>query len=259
MRALMIEEPSGLRTPKLSLQVAGRLRHEIISGRLKEGDHLPSETELVELFNVSRPIIRESLRVLEAEQLIFLGRGGRNGAEVLRPSVARAAEYAASVLIAEQATFGNLHEVRRYLEPPIAGVLALRNDMEAVAQLHEVVRDEEQAAEAGNFARATLGVNKFHETLITGSQNPTLVLLVHILKRITDGTYSKILVRDAERNPEAFAKNMALTIKGQRKLIKLIEQGDGAGAEAFWTRYMEQAQQFNDRTGLSAMPVEFPG
>lgn len=255
----MIEEPSGLRTPKLSLQVAGRLRNEIVSGRLKEGDHLPSETELVELFNVSRPIIRESLRVLEAEQLIFLGRGGRNGAEVLRPSVARAAEYAASVLIAENATFGNLHEARRYLEPPIAGVIAARQDMKTVAQLREVVDDEEQALEAANYARVALGVNKFHETLIAGSNNPTLVLLVHILKRITDGTYSKVLIRDGERNPEAFAKNMTLTLKSQRKLIGLIEEGKGEEAEAFWARYMSQAQQFNDRTNLSTMPVEFLG
>ncbi len=56
-------------------QIADELRGLIIEGRLDEGDLLGTEAELLERFEVSRPSLRESLRILEAEGLISVVRG----------------------------------------------------------------------------------------------------------------------------------------------------------------------------------------
>ncbi len=48
----------------------------IIQDDLKAGDRLPSERELASRFNVSRPSLREALRVLEAIGLLDIQRGG---------------------------------------------------------------------------------------------------------------------------------------------------------------------------------------
>ena len=47
-------------------QVMSQIEERILDGRLKAGDHLPSERDLALLLGVSRPSLRESLRVLEA-------------------------------------------------------------------------------------------------------------------------------------------------------------------------------------------------
>jgi len=43
---------------------------------------------------ISRPTLREALRVLEAEGLFSVGRGMRNGAAVAGPPISRVAHYA---------------------------------------------------------------------------------------------------------------------------------------------------------------------
>ena len=49
----------------LSAQIATAIRDEIIAGRLIVDARLPSEAELADHFNVSRPTVREALRILE--------------------------------------------------------------------------------------------------------------------------------------------------------------------------------------------------
>ena len=52
----------------LYIQIIGRIRMWIIKGHLKEGDALPSERVLAEMFDVSRMPVSQALRILE-----FLG------------------------------------------------------------------------------------------------------------------------------------------------------------------------------------------
>jgi GntR family transcriptional regulator len=42
----------------------------IARDELKAGDRLPSEAELSAMFNISRPTLREALRLIEMDQLI---------------------------------------------------------------------------------------------------------------------------------------------------------------------------------------------
>jgi DNA-binding FadR family transcriptional regulator len=55
-------------------RVADELRSLIVSGELSEGESLGREPDLVERFGVSRPSLREALRILEAEGLITVQR-----------------------------------------------------------------------------------------------------------------------------------------------------------------------------------------
>lgn len=57
-------------------QVMAQIETRILDGRLKAGDRLPSERELAGLLGVSRPSLRETLRVLEALGIIEIRSGG---------------------------------------------------------------------------------------------------------------------------------------------------------------------------------------
>ena len=55
------------RRPKAAEMVAAELRRQIASGRLKPGDKLHPENVLQVEFAISRPTLREALRLLAAE------------------------------------------------------------------------------------------------------------------------------------------------------------------------------------------------
>ena len=59
----------------LSAQIATAIRDAIVEGRMITGERLPSEAELAEQFNVSRPTVREALKRLAAQSLIRTQRG----------------------------------------------------------------------------------------------------------------------------------------------------------------------------------------
>ena len=74
-----------VRSPKTAEIVADTLRRMIVEGQLKDGDFLPYEAELMNHFQVSRPSLREAVRVLESDRLVEVRRGSRTGARVRGP------------------------------------------------------------------------------------------------------------------------------------------------------------------------------
>jgi len=56
-------------------QIAEQLRDLILGGRLSPGERLPTEAMLAKQFGVSRATVRESLRVLTAQNLIRTAKG----------------------------------------------------------------------------------------------------------------------------------------------------------------------------------------
>ena len=69
-----------VRSPKTAELVARSLRRMVVDGDLKDGDYLPNEAELMTHFGVSRPTLREAVRLLKSERLVEVRRGSRTGA-----------------------------------------------------------------------------------------------------------------------------------------------------------------------------------
>src|SRR5205814_3603635 len=97
-------------------QIADELRALIVSGELSEGDSLGHEPDLVERFGVSRPSLREALRILEAEGLISVIRGALGGVVVHVPDERLAAKTAALVMQTRNVTLADVYEARCIIE-----------------------------------------------------------------------------------------------------------------------------------------------
>ncbi len=64
-----------LQTEKASENIITQIRDAILSGKIKPGDRLASEKELLNQFSVSKATMREALRVLESMGLIEIKKG----------------------------------------------------------------------------------------------------------------------------------------------------------------------------------------
>src|SRR5215470_16076961 len=130
-------EPKRLR--EKPQQIADELRALIVSGKLSEGDSLGREPELVERFGVSRPSLREALRILEAEGLISVVRGMLGGVVVHEPDRRMTARTAALVLEARNVPLADVYEARTLLEPTaVRAIAAMRSRRTAVAELRRL-------------------------------------------------------------------------------------------------------------------------
>jgi DNA-binding FadR family transcriptional regulator len=114
-------------------RIADELRRLIVSGKLSEGDSLGHEPDLVKRFGVSRPSLREALRILEAEGLISVVRGMLGGIVVHKPDERMTARTAALLLQARNVSLADVFDARSLLEPIAVRLIASRSRRSAVA------------------------------------------------------------------------------------------------------------------------------
>lgn len=247
-----------IRAPKLSHLLADTLRTQIANGELGRGTQLPSEAELLLQFGVSRPTLREALRVVESEGLIRLGRGARSGATVLGPSVEAATRYGELYLAAQKTTLGEVHEVRMLLEPSLVARLANRRASALVKRLQDSVREQRAALAQEDFVAAVNALNLFHRAMVEASENRALSLLAGMVEGIPAKVYPRFLQSGDGSAQRAFRARTRVSIEAHAKLVDLIAAGDVQKAESFWRTYMEETAAYLEKTGLAPLQVQAP-
>jgi GntR family transcriptional repressor for pyruvate dehydrogenase complex len=258
MNANVAPTDGRIRAPKLAHVVADHLRLKIVSGELKLGDSLPSEGELLKQLGISRPTLREALRVLEYEGLIQLGRGARAGASVLSFSIETAAKYGALYLASQAATLGEINEVRMLLEPPLVSVLAGRAKNDLVRQLKESLKSQREALEADDYVGAVRAISDFHGRLVTFSQNRTLSLLVGMLSEILPDAYAKLLLNGSDATKRAVRRRTQKSSEAHAELVEIILRRQPSEAEIYWRGYMADTAAFLRKSKLYDTRVELP-
>nr|WP_260758171.1 FCD domain-containing protein [Mycobacterium sp. SMC-8] len=225
----------GVRPPKASEIVARALRRMIVEGQLKDGDYLPYESDLMEHFQVSRPTLREAIRVLESERLVEIRRGSRTGARVCVPGPEIVARPAALVLELSGATLSDVMAARVGIEPIAARYLAESSTQRTRKELRNLIKAMPSAAEDGQLASASA---RFHRRMVELSGNATLGMIAGMLYEITERhTQSAIFSARNVLPPGAFDRLM----RSYTHLADLIDERNGDEAEAHWRRHMLKA------------------
>jgi DNA-binding FadR family transcriptional regulator len=219
--------------------VAAELRRQIIRGELSEGDALPSESELMEQFGVSRPTLREAFRVLESESLITIRRGAHGGARVQPPRREVAARYAGFILEYQGATLRDVYDARAALEVPAVGQLA-RNRTNKDLTVLTAALERHESVPAEDTVQSIRLHGDFHLLLLRLAGNETLSLLSEMLHHIIEVANTS-LQPDAGPQAETARRN---TTKTHRKLVELIRARDARGAEELWRRHLEEAEGY---------------
>lgn len=249
-----------LHQPRLAEVVAGILRARIVDGTLADGSRLPKQDELLREFRVSRPSLREALRILEAEGLIVVQRGSVGGAIVRAPSPQASAYMIGLVLQSRHVVLEDLAEAIRNVEPVAAALCARRKDRKRVVVplLREAHRVGEAAVEDGvDFTRSA---RLFHEEFVRGCGNTTLIVMLGTLELMWSHQERQWAERaqDSGRYPSREAREEVLDV--HRSILDAIERGDADYAAKLTQSHLRESQRFTLTEGrnqpVQAAPVQ---
>ena len=232
---MVAQKRTGTKPREKPQKIADELRALIISGELADGESLGHEPDLVQRFGVSRPSLREALRILETEGLIVVVRGVHGGVVVRHPDERMTARSAAMILQARNVPLADVFEARSQLEPLAAKAIAGGRRRKAmVAELRDLVdREEASVEDPAAFAEANAA---FHERLVGLGGNQTLTIVAEMLNEIVTRAVTAVSTpADDAVGPLATRRR---GIRSQRRLLELLDAGDGAAAEEFWRSHM---------------------
>lgn len=231
--------------------VAAKLRRRVILGQLDEGDVLPGEKALLSEFGVSRPTLRQAIRILESESLVSVRRGSLGGIHVSVPRVEMAARYAGVVLEYRRATITDLFEAACAIEAPCAAMLARSRTEDDLRELRAAVEAERAARD--NPQRFRDRQNDFHRLLVDRAGNITLRVLSDMLRCIIGMATDRYLATtSAEVRGPAFGAGR----RTHQRVVDLIEQRDADGADALWRRHIRATAAQLRQAGVPDMVVD---
>ena len=162
---------------QLSLLILTR----IVSGELPPGSTLPSEAELADTYQVSRPVVRETIRHLAAYGVVRIQHGKRTRIlspdhwDVLSLTVQEAYERAGR----GRGLRLQVYEVRLILEGSAAALAAARATAEQCDQIDLLIREMgERVASQSSVTEFLTNNYLFHDTIAHASGNLPLRQLV---------------------------------------------------------------------------------
>ena len=216
--------PRGIKTHEA---IADTLRRQIVLGRFKVGDRLPTEEDLTEQFEVARTTLREALRVLESQGLIEIRRGRNGGPVVTEPPSGATAESMALLLQMKSTTIGEIDQVRHLIESQIVRDLTRTRNRDDIATLRSIIDDAQEATKAEDHDAFAEHVRLFNMALMSRNKNRALITTAQVLREMIVDYLNAFSFR-------ATSPMMRKACRSYTRLVDLIEDGDADAAEAHW-------------------------
>jgi DNA-binding FadR family transcriptional regulator len=221
-------------------RVAAAITGRILSRELREGERLPSETELARQFGVNRSTVREALRELESGGLLER-RPGSKLMTVSRPQHRAVAKDVSRALALHDVTFFEVWEALTQFEPPMAEIAAhnrTQADLDSLAAAAQ--RFAEQSAEtekavhhAAEFFRCV--AHATHNQVLGLAQEPLLGLLEPSLRVMID------------KLPQARSRIVA----AQRRILEAIGKRDAEAARGWMAKHIRDFRKGYELAGIA--------
>ena len=164
-------------------EVLRRLKRDIITGRYRKGDFLPTEAEISAAMGVSRSVVREATRVLRAQGYIDAKRGRNGGLVVINETPTALLEQLLEHLLMGEVSLRHAFELRLLLELDACRRAARTHDPEGVRRLH--LLNERLLSASSNSERAQINT-EFHAAIGELGGNKMTVIILKLLLEFTN-------------------------------------------------------------------------
>lgn len=240
--------------------IVEQIERGVTSGKLRVGERLPGERQLMERFSVSRATVREAMRVLQATGVVESRPGDPRG-PIVMPFTAEVLERPLSRLVSQEGMSRlELLQFRLMIEGEAALLAAARRTEEHMAQIDASAQGVAALADLPEAAPAEFGlrVNLLHAAIREASGNQ----LIQTCGDAVGGALAEIVRRRLEADDDR-AERLRRSAVGAIRLAGLLRDGDPKGARrAAMTniyRYYQDALTDQERAGLEPMVAELGG
>ncbi len=167
------------RTLKTSESVALEIVRNIVSRKLKPGDRLPLESEMLVQYRVSRSSLREALRLLEVQGLINIRPGPGAGTVVGSVAPGNLARTLTLYLHMQGASYDEILSAWALSEPLLARLAAQNPDRDRVRAAMAPFVSNATGHEHGHW-EIVEGLS-FHDEVAALANQPVLALVLHAI------------------------------------------------------------------------------
>jgi GntR family transcriptional regulator, transcriptional repressor for pyruvate dehydrogenase complex len=208
--------------------VAESLKESILTGKVKEGECLPTQEALAQQFGVSRTVMREALHTLSSLGLVESIQG--RGTFVRSPDTKTVMSPMFHALMLDEVSTCELMETRYYLECVIARLAALRIEDQQLSTLQALVDSMAQHVKAGDFSAFVREDLNFHLQLANISKNS---ILSHITETLREMMLT--LIENVSHIPGTAER----AVDYHRQITQALSQHDADLAESLMRTHMQ--------------------
>ena len=186
----------------LHVQIADNIQELIAAQELQPGDRLPPDRQLAEMLNVSRPTVREALRLLQQRGLIDVKPGSGTYVKTMGPGPV--IQTIGRFFSVRDCSFEDMMQVRDLLEPGTAASAAVHATPESIEVLRQRVDALEQAFQSGDPKQLALADSRFHIEIANASGNQLLTALsasiAHLVRKWTEKVSATVLAEEVNKS-----------------------------------------------------------
>ncbi|WP_010281401.1 FadR/GntR family transcriptional regulator [Bacillus timonensis] len=168
--------------------IVNQIKDLVLQGKLNEGDKLPPERELMNLFEVGRPSLREALKVLEAQGLI---EKTQKGTIITGNHDKFFSDSLMFQLYFSSADWQDIFEARRFLERELTYLATTRASSEDFDEIEHTIDEMELSIHDNNQSVYVTSNLLFHERIAKASKNLVLFNLYESINNLIKHSQEK--------------------------------------------------------------------
>ncbi len=217
----------------LYIQIVERIRMWIIKGYLKEGDTLPSERDLAQMFDVSRMPVSQALKILEFLGVVQYVRG--KGVCVKKINIHHILNNIGFLVLDPQKGLNDLFEVRMAIEFQAARLAAQRRNQEDLDTMEDALLEMERNIIMKKEVKdASM---RFHSAIITASGNDVLIKVNDFLMELLRYSAGEVL-------KEVSRQDVALT--SHKQIFQAIKEQNSDLASSLMQEHLQKMNALID-------------
>ena len=223
-----------VQTNRISLAIMDQIKEAVFQNKLRPGDKLPSERQLMEQFKASRVTVREALRTLEYSGVLEIKRGSEGGAFIRDPNTELVNNFLQDMFSMGKVKISNLTEARLAVEPFAAEVATLRIKENSLEQLRLNIEDTKNCLDKSNRSDARLLNLEFHRLIAQASGNPVIFFMIDSIMDIMEHNISSIPLS---------AKPVERTLQYHQEIYRAINSRDPKKSQNLMLKHIQDIQK----------------
>jgi GntR family transcriptional repressor for pyruvate dehydrogenase complex len=220
-----------VRPDRISQTIVDQIKEAIFQKKIRTGDKLPSERQMMEQFETSRVTVREALKKLENSGILEIRRGTQGGAFVRDPDVTFVSNFLQDMFSMGNIRVFDLTEARMAVEPFSVKLATKRIKEECLEQIKQNIRETKECLKMGNAADARLLTLEYHRLIAQASENPVIFFMVDSIMDIMENNISTIVIS---------AASIKRTLHYHEEIYEALMKRDPEKAQAVMLKHIQE-------------------